>query len=145
MCSRQLRWLGDAITWQWNGWLCGQWLASRDLDVATLFSSEKSWDVSRGSLLMRFQVCCSVLCLVLRRGTITAMLFLLVGNCDFLMKHLSQRCAFQDVKAGGVWVVGWSDLKTEFSRPAEMSGLISVTWLCTSDELAAWKCERSRT
>ncbi len=41
--------------------------------------------------------------------------------------------------------MGWSDLETEFSRPAEMSGLIFVTWQCTSDELAGWKCERSRT
>ncbi|KAF4118062.1 hypothetical protein G5714_000113 [Onychostoma macrolepis] len=91
MCSHQLRWLGDAITWRWNSWLCGQWLVSRDLDVATLFSSEKSWDVSQGFLLVKFQVCCSVLCLVLGGGTIMAMLFLLVGNrVDFLMKHLSQ-------------------------------------------------------
>ncbi|KAF4109189.1 hypothetical protein G5714_010262 [Onychostoma macrolepis] len=127
-----------------SGWLAEIW--DTVSDVATLFSSEKSWDVSRGFLLVKFQVCCSVLCLVLGRGTITAMLFLLVGNCvDFLMKHLSQRCAFQDAKAGGVWVVGWSDLATEFSRPAEMSVLISVSWLCTSDELAGWKCERSRT
>ncbi|KAF4095462.1 hypothetical protein G5714_024540 [Onychostoma macrolepis] len=77
-----------------SGWLAEIW-DTQDLytvsDVATLFSSEKSWDVSRGFLLVKFQVCCSVLCLVLGRGTITAMLFLLVGNCvDFLMKHLSQ-------------------------------------------------------
>ncbi|KAF4094528.1 hypothetical protein G5714_024552 [Onychostoma macrolepis] len=32
-----------------SGWF------SRDLDVATLFSSEKSWDVSRGFLLVKFQ------------------------------------------------------------------------------------------
>ncbi|KAF4114285.1 hypothetical protein G5714_004508 [Onychostoma macrolepis] len=56
MCSHQLRWLGDAITWRWNSWLCGQWLVSRDLDVATLFSSEKSWDVSQGFLLVKFQL-----------------------------------------------------------------------------------------
>ncbi len=36
-------------------------------------------------------------------------------------------------------VVGWSDLETELSRPAEMSGLIFVTWQCSSDELAGWK------
>ncbi len=35
-------------------------------DVAILFSSEKSWDMSRGFLLVRFQVCCSVPCLVLQ-------------------------------------------------------------------------------
>ncbi len=31
MCSYRQRWLGDAITLRWNGWLCGQWLVSRDL------------------------------------------------------------------------------------------------------------------
>ncbi|KAF4094603.1 hypothetical protein G5714_024667 [Onychostoma macrolepis] len=77
-----------------SGWLAEIW-DTQDLytvsDVATLFSSEKSWDVSQGFLLVKFQVCCSVLCLVLGGGTIMAMLFLLVGNrVDFLMKHLSQ-------------------------------------------------------
>ncbi|KAF4097113.1 hypothetical protein G5714_021121 [Onychostoma macrolepis] len=41
-----------------SGWLAEIW-DTQDLytvsDVATLFSSEKSWDVSRGFLLVKFQ------------------------------------------------------------------------------------------
>ncbi|KAF4115219.1 hypothetical protein G5714_002708 [Onychostoma macrolepis] len=42
-----------------SGWLAEIW-DTQDLytvsDVATLFSSEKSWDVSRGFLLVKFQM-----------------------------------------------------------------------------------------
>ncbi|KAF4116637.1 hypothetical protein G5714_004126 [Onychostoma macrolepis] len=52
-----------------SGWLAEIW-DTQDLytvsDVATLFSSEKSWDVSRGFLLVEFQllvlfICCHLL------------------------------------------------------------------------------------
>lgn len=35
--------------------------------------------------------------------------------------------------------MGWSDLETGFSRPAEMSRVIFVTWQCSLEELGGWK------